>query len=179
MINSRGFEENLYTKGCIRTFTGIYVDVLNPKLEQFCIEDIAHSLSQYPRFGGHLPRFYSVAEHSINCCYAVRNEGETRENIFSALMHDCSEAYLGDITNPVKSELKEYKDLEEKYMRLLSEKFGFYYSELTGLSNYIKQIDKQFLEFEFENFFLKELNSKRDMEEVESEFLSLYNIYKP
>ena len=55
-------KENLYTPNCIRTFTGLYMNVFNPKPDMICIEDIAHALSQQPRFGGHLPRMYSVAQ---------------------------------------------------------------------------------------------------------------------
>ena len=47
-------KENLYTKDCIRTFTGIYMNVFNPTSEMICIEDIAHSLSLQCRFAGHL-----------------------------------------------------------------------------------------------------------------------------
>ena len=51
-------EENLYTPNCIRTFTGIYVNVFEPTPEMICIEDIAHALSNQCRFSGHLPTFY-------------------------------------------------------------------------------------------------------------------------
>ena len=53
--------ENLHTADCIRTFTGLYMNVFEPTPEMICIEDIAHGLSNMPRFGGHLPEFYSVA----------------------------------------------------------------------------------------------------------------------
>lgn len=57
--------ENLYTKDCIRTVSGIYVNVFEPKPEMFVIEDIAHALSFMPRFAGHLRWPYSVAQHSL------------------------------------------------------------------------------------------------------------------
>lgn len=57
--------ENLHTPNCIRTVSGQYVDLADPDPDTILITDIAHALSQLPRFGGHLPRFYSVAQHSM------------------------------------------------------------------------------------------------------------------
>jgi len=90
--------ENLFTPNCIRTFTGKYVNVFEPTLEMICIEDIAHALSMQCRFGGHLPYFYSVAQHSINCSFLV----DTPCLKLEVLMHDASEAYLLGIPSPIK-----------------------------------------------------------------------------
>ena len=57
--------ENLYTPDCIRTYTGIYMNVFEPTLEMIHIEDIAHALSMQCRFGGHLYDFYSVVQKQI------------------------------------------------------------------------------------------------------------------
>ena len=178
MKNSKGYEENLYTPRCIRTFTGIYVDIENPTPGMFCIEDIAHALSQIPRFGGHLPVFYSVAEHSISCALMARNEGETKQNIFNALMHDCSEAYLGDIVSPIKAICKDYKKLEIKIMTILAKKFNFDYG-MFGLTTYTQFLDRAMLEHEWNAFFLNKLNNQRNMNDIEIEFLTLFAIYNP
>ena len=58
----------------IQTFTGKKFDPLNPNLNDFCIEDIAHSLSLQCRFTGHCRVFYSVAEHSVHVSYQVPAE---------------------------------------------------------------------------------------------------------
>lgn len=121
VVRSR-IRENLFTPDCIRTFTGIYVNVFEPTLEMICIEDIAHALSNQCRFGGHLPEFYSVAEHSCYCAQLVKDEHK-----LAALLHDASEAYLVDIPSPIKARLSNYKEIEEKLMHIISEKFGFGY----------------------------------------------------
>ncbi len=66
-------------------------------------EDIAHSLSQLCRFGGHCNRFYSVAEHSVLVGRIVG---------FHGLVHDTAEAYMIDVPRPIKSLWPGYKDLE-------------------------------------------------------------------
>lgn len=70
--------ESLYTPNCIRTFTGIYMNVFDPTDEMICIEDIANALSHQCRFAGHLPNFYSVAQHSVQCIPFI----EIIENIY-------------------------------------------------------------------------------------------------
>lgn len=138
--------ENLYTKDCIRTYTGLYMNVFEPTLEMICIEDIAHALSHIPRFGGHTKKFYSVAEH---CLLLWQNANSGLK--LQALMHDASEAYLLDIPSPIKKQLKGYKEMEDRLMNLIAEKYGFEYP----LSEHVKQLDKEALRFEWDNAVLK------------------------
>lgn len=168
MTNSKGYKENLYEKGCIRTFSGIYVDILNPKPEMFVIEDIAHALSQLPRFGGHLPVFYSVAEHSL----CASNVGEKER--FELLMHDASEAYILDIPSPLKKILKEYKEIEHNLNIVLSEVFRFQYP----FSSYVHSLDKKMLEHEWEERMIKGLGKEKTFLSVEYAFLERYKLLK-
>lgn len=138
-------EENLYTPDCIRTFSGIYMNVFEPTLEMICIEDIAHALSMQPRFGGHLPKFYSVAQHSVNVAL--------QSYTLQSLMHDAAEAYLMDIPSPIKKRLNGYKEIEDNLLKMIGEKFGFD-AELTEET---KKADLAMLEFEWSYFMLKEL----------------------
>jgi len=138
--------EDLYTPNCIRTFTGIYMNVFEPTLEMICIEDIAHALSNQCRFGGHLPQFYSVAQHSLICSQTVGDEYKLQ-----ALLHDASEAYLLDIPRPIKQGLSNYKEIEDKLMILIAEKFGFKYP----LESPVKEIDNEMLQFEWEHLMLQ------------------------
>ena len=83
---------------CLKTFTGKEFHLLNFKPEDFCIEDIAHSLSNTCRYVGHGKAFYSVAEHSIKCCERCTNWTTQ----MWGLLHDAAEAYIGDISSPLK-----------------------------------------------------------------------------
>lgn len=90
--------------------------------EDICIEDIAHALSNYCRFAGHCDEFYSVAQH---CCFVadlLRDCG--RECQLAGLLHDSTEAYLGDVTRPLKRMLPEYQAIELKLEEILQLKFG-------------------------------------------------------
>jgi len=81
-----------------------------------CIEDIAHALSIEPRFGGHLPQPYSVAQHSVLASSIVETFlGGNRSDQKWALLHDASEAYLKDLPLPVKKCVgSAYADLESR-----------------------------------------------------------------
>lgn len=138
--------ENLFTPDCIRTYTGIYMNVFEPTLEMICIEDIAHALTFQCRFGGHLRYFFSVAQHSLNCSYLIDNN----ELKLAALLHDASEAYLLDIPRPIKQRLANYKEIENKLMILIAEKFGFEYP----LHADVKKIDEIMLQYEWEGLML-------------------------
>lgn len=138
-------EENLYTPNCIRTVTGIYVNVFEPTPEMFCIEDIAHSLSHQCRFGGHLPHYYSVAQHSI-----VMSDKMHESHKLAALLHDASEAYLLDIPRPIKKGLSNYKEIEDKLMNAIAAKFGFEYP----LHEKVKEVDEYMLQWEWSTLML-------------------------
>lgn len=138
--------ENLYTSDSIRTFTGIYMNVFQPTEEMICIEDIAHALSLQCRFGGHLPEFYSVAQHSVLCS---RLAGE--KIALQALMHDAAEAYLIDLPRPIKKKMDRYQEIEFKLMKLICKKFGLRFP----LHPSVKRIDDQMLQLEWEELMLQ------------------------
>lgn len=137
--------ENLYTPDCIRTFTGIYINVFEPTPEMICIEDIAHALSMQCRFGGHLPYFYSVAQHSASCCALA-----SPAHKLAALLHDASEAYLLDIPRPIKKRLANYKEIEDGLMKVIAAKYGFEYP----LHDQVKKIDELMLQLEWDEVML-------------------------
>jgi hypothetical protein len=72
------------------------------------VTDIAHALSHLCRYNGHVRSFYSVAEHSV---LMARHFIARRDYPLArwALLHDGSEAYLGDVIRPLKKALPDYK----------------------------------------------------------------------
>ncbi|MBY5412785.1 hypothetical protein HFO61_35270 [Rhizobium leguminosarum] len=86
--------------------SGNWFDLLDPWGSAFTIFDIAQGLSNICRYAGQCKKFYSVAEHSL---YVY----ETAENYkLEALLHDATEAFLGDITRPLKQLLPQYREIE-------------------------------------------------------------------
>ena len=126
-------QNQTYTRHSIRTFSGKVFDLEIMEPDSICIEDIAHGLAYTARFAGQLKSFYSVAQHSF---YAFQNASP--ENRLAALMHDASEAYIGDMPSPFKSMLPDYRFIEERLMKAISDKFGFAFP----LPEEVKEIDK-------------------------------------
>ena len=96
----------------IMTYTKKMFDPLQSNAEQIDIKDIAHALSMLCRANGHFRSFYSVAQHSINCMKEAKARGYSERIQLACLLHDASEAYLSDVTRPVKAELPRYKEIE-------------------------------------------------------------------
>jgi len=110
----------------IETYSGEKFYFLEPSIDSIKIEDIAHALSNNCRYTGHCSRFYSVAEHSIGVSILTDS--------LEGLLHDASEAYIADISSPVKPYLHNYKEMEKVIMDAIGKKFGF--GELSKLTHY-------------------------------------------
>lgn len=110
----------------IRTWSGKYVDPLNMTADDIDINDIAHALSHICRYGGHVRRFYSVAEHSVMVASQARRTYGSSPLTLSALLHDSAEAYLGDIPRPLKrlEAFRPYQYAEEQVEAAIEEHFG-------------------------------------------------------
>jgi hypothetical protein len=98
----------------LETYTGLYFDYSAPRPEDVCLEDIARALSMTCRFGGHVTRYFSVAEHAMNVANHVFNVTGDPELALQALHHDSHEAYIGDLPTPLKRDIGDtYKELKE------------------------------------------------------------------
>ena len=161
--------ENLFTKDCIRTFTGIYMNVFEPTPEMICIEDIAHGLSHQCRFAGHTKEFYSVAQHSIHVAELAKDEFKLQ-----ALLHDSSEAYLLDMPGPIKKRLPEYCKIENNLMEVIAKKFGFEWP----VNENVKGLDDLMLQWEWDFHILnkKPYQMPYSSGQAKEEFLKWFNI---
>lgn len=121
----------------IQTRTGQAFDLLHPDPELIEVRDIAHALSHLCRFTGHSTGFYSVAQHSLLVCDITRDLWQS-EHVgicpapvrLAALLHDAPEAYIGDVSSPLKralrgeGELSAYDVIERRIWGAVCERFG-------------------------------------------------------
>jgi hypothetical protein len=126
------------------TYSGTRCYPHDPRVEDICIEDIAHALSMLCRYTGQCARFYSVAEHSILTSLMVPPELS-----LEALLHDATEAYLGDMSRPVKRGLPEYTLLERLHHAAICERFRLPFHE----HPLVKRADNDILQTEFRTLF--------------------------
>lgn len=104
----------------ILTHTGRGFDPINPRVEDVDVEDIAHALAHNCRFNGHASRFYSVAEHSLHVSSLV-----PPEHALAGLLHDASEAYISDLSTPVKQHIHQYRLIEDNLQMAIALALGF------------------------------------------------------
>ncbi|MGN1417779.1 MAG: phosphohydrolase [Acutalibacteraceae bacterium] len=171
--------------GCISTFTKKRIDPCEPDESMLCIEDIAHALSLICRAGGQFPVFYSVAQHCVCCAKEALARGYSSHTALACLLHDASEAYIADITRPVKSRLNDYLKFEKKLQDTIYIKFlGSVPDEEE--QKLISAVDDCMLYHEFLPLmgrelldYVPEINIKLDFdfhgfEQTEKEYLALF-----
>ncbi|WP_313051960.1 HD family hydrolase [Atlantibacter hermannii] len=103
----------------IQTLSGKHINYTDIQHDDIVIEDIATALSHICRFAGHLPEFYSVAQHSVLVSHLV-----PAEFALEALLHDATEAYCQDIPAPLKHLLPDYQRVEAYVGSVIRAKFG-------------------------------------------------------
>jgi hypothetical protein len=128
----------------ITTNSGLPFYPLHPRRQDVRVADIAHALSHLCRFTGHTEVFYSVAQHSVFVSRLV-----PEKFALWGLLHDASEAYIGDVSSPLKSLLQDYRYIEHGVEQCVWGAFG-----LTGkLPPEVKAADVQAYEFERTAYF--------------------------
>lgn len=132
--NADGNPEPERKGGCILTYTGATIYPLDPREDEVNIYDIAHALANICRYTGHVSSFYSVAQHSVLVSEACEDrvarpheQEETKQMALEGLMHDASEAYLGDVARPIKQNSYVgtlYTKAEDRLMAIIADKYG-------------------------------------------------------
>lgn len=136
--------DDYFTGLWMQTFTGrkIYPELPEHPGNEIVIEDIAHALAHICRYGGHAARFYSVAEHSVLVSRYCPPEFK-----LDGLLHDATEAYIGDLITPIKRHpaFAHYKSLELRWAARIAAAFGTHPVE----PGEVKRIDSAILRDEY------------------------------
>lgn len=106
----------------ILTSTGNYFNFVETEGNAVLIDDIANGLAFCCRFAGQTRKFYSVAQHAVMVSRIV-----PPEHALAGLMHDAAEAYLGDVTRPLKELLPDYRVIEKQVEADIFAKLGIPY----------------------------------------------------
>ncbi len=153
--------EDLFKPNCIRTFTGRYINLLEPDPIDIYPADIAIGLARLCRFGGHTNKFYSVAEHSDWCRQEIELKYPKNDALaFKALIHDAHEAYLGDVVTPLKALLPQYENIANKMQQAINVRFGVTIS--ADDEKKIKEIDVAALHYEWDKKVMKSAGLQLD-----------------
>lgn len=120
----------------IQTFSGHMFDIFNPDPSLIEVADIGHALSMLCRYGGHSREFYSVAEHSVLMSQHFEERGHP-DLARVALLHDATEAYMGDLVRPIKHQMALYQSVEEELQKVIFHNYGL----LTFMPREVKEAD--------------------------------------
>ncbi len=101
------------------TYTGRWINPLDPDPAAIDILDIAHHLSLECRYHGACSFLYSVAQHCV-----LGLDFISQENRLAFLLHDSPEAYLDDIVKGVKVQIPQYVEAENKLQGIIYKKYG-------------------------------------------------------
>lgn len=125
----------------MQTIDGNKVSLTEPRKEDIVFSEVAHALSHLCRYAGHTKVFYSVAQHC--CLVASLVPLELR---LYGLLHDAHEAYIGDITTPVKEALGSAADMalrtiESKLQKAIHEAAGLVWPPHPTVLGVVKYAD--------------------------------------
>lgn len=170
----------------ILTYSKMKFTPTEPKGEDVRIEDIAHALSMLCRANGHYSSFYSIGAHCLNCYEEACARRESNRVKLACLLHDACEAYISDITRPVKQYLEEYRSIEDRLSKVIYERFLG--SPLTEYEEkMVKLIDDAMLYYEFLEFSGEKLLEeppyvaatpdfyRGTMKQVEQEYIEVFD----
>ena len=125
----------------VETYSGRFVDVLEPDPATITLEDIAHALANTCRFGGHAGEFYSVAEHALRVSTKVTVAGGGPLALV-ALHHDDAEFVLTDVPAPIKPLFQPvYDELAGRIDEAVAAAFGGLWAREHLEAPMIKQAD--------------------------------------
>lgn len=153
-LTTPGTDDGLYTDDptMMQTFTGRRFTPARITVEDVEVADIAVALGNICRYGGHVNRYMSVAEHSVRVSRRIERDGHSLPFIIAGLFHDAHEAYLGDIIQPLKrtDDYRFYRERAERCDHAIAAHIGI--DPLLLTCDIVKRADEAELHREMETF---------------------------
>lgn len=103
----------------IETLSGIRFYPLDPRPDEFLLDDMCHAVSREQRFGNHTQERYSVGQHLLMCAKFAKDSGFSPYIQFLAATHDLQEAYVRDLPSPIKHSFIYYRQVEDRILHVL------------------------------------------------------------
>ena len=138
-------QNTLYRGKTIRTYTGQYVDVFDPKPETITLIDLGIGQAYENRWSNQNRVHYSVAQHAC-MVHDMLPDWMQRQSIF----HDSSEGILGDLARPIKKCMPEFEKIENQLMEVIAKKYRFDWPKYPE----VDLVDKAFMSLEHAAFML-------------------------
>lgn len=140
----------------VPTYSGRRFSLTRPDPDEIDIVDVAHHLANICRFTGATRSHYSVAQHSVLVSLHVRERGQ-----LNALLHDAAEAYVGDVSRPVKYRegMMDYRILEQRVDAAVRKKFRLEYD--IYIEDEIKKADDRAMATEVRDLLVPHPDWKR------------------
>jgi hypothetical protein len=134
-------------EGTMLTASRVVFSLARPRPEDVRLEDIAQGLSLTNRYSGQTKVAYCVAQHAVLVARSLRASGATPAEQLWGLHHDDAEAYVGDVTRPLKRLLRQgnersvYDVIEDNVMGAIAEALGLEGTEQPAIvSEYDKRV---------------------------------------
>ncbi|MFV0376885.1 MAG: hypothetical protein ACK5JD_06225 [Mangrovibacterium sp.] len=161
--------------GTMTTFSGIQLDLMNPLRSMIELDDIATGLANKGHFSGQTPYYFSIAQHCILVCdeFCLQNPTAPDELKLLALLHDASEAYIGDMIKPLKVFMPDFVSIENRLMKVIAYRYDLPY----GLLGMIKPYDLYVQNLEYNAFYRGGQLGYMDAEQSRRVFVDRFKEY--
>ncbi len=125
------------------TKNGKIINFMDPDKEQILLDDISSSLSETCCYVGETIHFYSVAQHSLNCCKIARELYDDKTGLY-LLLHDAVGSYVSEAPQELRSLIIEASNLEKNLSMAVHHRFQLEYP-VGNYRNRIQEINGRIL----------------------------------
>lgn len=130
------------SKNTVIGIFGSIVDFSNLPNSVITLFDITHRLARIRRFNGGTQHSYSVAQHSLVMQAILKNTDATPKVQQLALMHDMTEAFMGDMVSPLKGLFPEFSKMEDELFNIICKELRVLNDFTDDEWQQVKEIDR-------------------------------------